>query len=365
MRKFIPQIEPWIDDSELKELKRVIKNTYVTESTLTLEFESLITNLTGCKYAIAMTNGTAALYCCLKALNIGVGDEVIVPNVTFIATSNSVLMANATPVFCDIDEKTFCIDPNKIEQLITPATKAIMPVHLYGQSADMDAIMKIAKKHNLKIIEDAAQGVGVKFNEKHVGNFGDMSILSFYGNKTITCGEGGVVLTNSKELRDAAYRFKNHGRLNKGTFTHESIGYNFSFTEMQAAIGISQLKKLSKIIQRKKEIHNLYCEKLSPLKEDLQAAYIDSRSQPVYWFTSFLTKQKQELKEFLKNRNIQTRDFFYPLHMQPCYSNFNFNTTYKISEKIFSQGISLPSSYNLTFEEQNYIVNSIFNFYKK
>ena len=144
MRKFIPQIEPWIDDSELKELKRVIKNTYVTESTLTLEFESLITNLTGCKYAIAMTNGTAALYCCLKALNIGVGDEVIVPNVTFIATSNSVLMANATPVFCDIDEKTFCIDPNKIEQLITPATKAIMPVHLYGQSADMDAIMKIA-----------------------------------------------------------------------------------------------------------------------------------------------------------------------------------------------------------------------------
>ena len=198
----IIQIEPWIDNEELDQLKRVIENTFVTEHELTKEFEFLIKDLTKSKYAVAMTNGTVALYCCLKALEIGKGDEVIVPDITFIASSNAVLMANAHPVLCDINQKTLCIDPNKIEDLITPFTKAIMPVHLYGQSADMDAIMEIASKYNLQVVEDAAQGVGVKFNGKHVGGFGEMGILSFYGNKTITCGEGGIVLTDSEELRD-------------------------------------------------------------------------------------------------------------------------------------------------------------------
>tara|TARA_R110000824_G_scaffold66016_8_gene171564 strand:+ start:1456 stop:2553 length:1098 start_codon:yes stop_codon:yes gene_type:complete len=365
MRKFIPQIEPWIDKSELKQLKRVIKNTYVTEHDLTKEFESLIKDLTKSKYAIAMTNGTVALYCCLKALNIEDGNEVIVPNMTFIASANSVLMANARPVFCDVDEKTLCIDPKKIENLITPSTKAIMPVHLYGQSADMERIIQIAEKYNLKVIEDAAQGVGVTFNGKHTGTFGEMGILSFYGNKTITCGEGGVVLTNCKKLRDKAYQLKNHGRLKKGTFTHETIGYNFSFTEMQAAIGISQIKKLSKIVERKKQIHQKYCHQLSPLKHQLKPIELDVRVDPVWWFTSFLTKHKDQLKQFLKEKGIQTRDFFYPLHMQPCYQHLNIGEDFPVSEKIFSQGISLPSSYNLTKKEQKYIINCIFNFYMK
>ena len=365
MRKFIPQIEPWIDKSELKQLKRVIKNTYVTEHDLTKEFESLIKDLTKSKYAIAMTNGTVALYCCLKALNIEDGNEVIVPNMTFVASANSVLMANARPVFCDVDEKTLCIDPKKIENLITPSTKAIMPVHLYGQSADMERIMQIAEKYNLKVIEDAAQGVGVAFNGKHTGTFGEMGILSFYGNKTITCGEGGVVLTNCKKLRDKAYQLKNHGRLKKGTFTHETIGYNFSFTEMQAAIGISQIKKLSKIVKRKKQIHQKYCHQLSPLKHQLRPIELDVRVDPVWWFTSFLTKEKDQLKQFLKEKGIQTRDFFYPLHMQECYQHLNIGKDFPVSEKIFSQGISLPSSYNLTKKEQKYIISCIFNFYMK
>jgi len=361
----IVQIEPWIDKSELKQLKRVIKNTYVTEHELTKEFESMIKDLTKSKYVISMTNGTVALYCCLKALGIGENDEVIVPNLTFIASANAVIMANAHPVFCDIDEETFCIDPKKIEALITPSTKAIMPVHLYGQSADMEAIMQVAEKHNLKVIEDAAQGVGVTFNGKHTGTFGEMGILSFYGNKTITCGEGGVVLTNCKELRDKVYQLKNHGRLQKGTFTHETIGYNFSFTEMQAAIGISQLHKLPKIIKRKKEIHREYCYQLSSLKHKLQPVGLDVRSHPVWWFTSFLTKHKDQLKQFLKEKGIQTRDFFYPLHMQPCYNHFNINNDFPVSEDIFSRGISLPSSYNLTSKEQKHVINSIFNFYIK
>lgn len=367
----IIQIEPWIDDEELEQLKRVVHNTFVTEHELTKEFESLIKDLTGSKYAVAITNGTAALYCCLKALDIGLGDEVIVPDMTFIASSNAVLMANARPILCDINHKTLCIDPNKIEELITPQTKAIMPVHLYGQSADMDAIMKIADKYNIKVIEDAAQGVGVKFNGKHVGSFGEMGILSFYGNKTITCGEGGVVLTDSEDLRNKVYQLKNHGRLTKGTFSHESVGFNFCFTEMQAAIGISQLNKLSRIIERKREIHQKYCEKLSslkfkiPIQDRLHPIELDPRTDPVWWFTSFLTRDKKELKEFLFKKDIQTREFFYPLHMQPCYNNMRFEGDFSVSKSMFSQGISLPSSYHLTEKDQDYVIDSILQFYNK
>jgi perosamine synthetase len=366
MRDFIPQIEPWIDGSELAQLKRVIDSTYVTEYKLTEEFENLIKDLTGAKYAISTTNGTAALFCCLKALNIGEGDEVIVPNITFIASANAVIMANATPVICEINNKNFCIDTNEIESLITNKTKAIMPVHLYGQSCDMESIQKIADKHNLKVIEDAAQGVGVQFNSKHVGTFGDLGILSFYGNKTITCGEGGVVLTGSKELRDRVYQLKNHGRLLKGKFEHESVGFNFAFTEMQAAIGISQLHKLQKIISRKKQIYDKYQDKFKHLKGKLDDIYVDSRCKPVWWFTSFLTSAKTQLKKYLSDKNIQTRDFFYPLHMQPCYNNeevvFKKNG-YQNSEKIYNTGISLPSSYILSDEEQDYIIDTILQFY--
>ena len=300
-------------------------------------------------------------------MDIGEGDEVIVPNVTFIASANSVIMAGATPVICEVNNQTFCIDPNQIQALITPRTKAIMPVHLYGQSCDMEQIKKIADSYNLKIIEDAAQGVGVKFNSKHVGTFGDLGILSFYGNKTITCGEGGVVLTESKELRDRVYQLKNHGRLLKGKFKHESIGFNFAFTEMQAAVGISQLHKLSRIIDRKKRIYDNYKDKLKHLKGKLDNVYVDPRCNPVWWFTSFLTDSKKQLKKYLAEKNIQTRGFFYPLHLQPCYNNkkviFSKNG-YRDSEQIYNKGISLPSAYILSDEEQDYIINTVIKFYE-
>lgn len=363
MRDFIPQIEPWIDEQELIQLKRVVDSTYVTENELTKEFEQKIIDLTGSKYAISMTNGTAALFCCLKSLGIGPGDEVIVPNITFVASSNAVLMTGATPIFCEISAKTLCISPDEILKLINKNTKAVMPVHLYGQSADMETICKIASENNIYVIEDAAQGVGVFFNSKHVGTFGDLGILSFYGNKTITCGEGGVVLTDSKKLRDECYKLKNHGRTTKGTFKHDYIGYNFSFTEMQAAIGISQLGKLEKIISRKAEIHKEYYEKLLPVSDKLKQIYLDPRTTPVWWFTSFLCDNKLKLKQYLLNKGIQTRDFFYPLHAQPCYDFMDIKQDFSLSEKVYEQGISLPSSYNLTYEEQQYIIDCILEFY--
>ena len=181
------------------------------------------------------------------------------PNITFIASANAVLLTGAKVVLVDVDPISACIDIRNIEKSITNNTKAIMPVHLYGISCEMDEILNIAKNNNILVIEDAAQGVGVKYKKKHVGNFGDLGVLSYYGNKTITTGEGGVVLSKSKSLRDKIYQLKNHGRIKKGSFIHETVGWNFSFTEMQAAIGIAQMNKLEKIIEKKELIFKQYC----------------------------------------------------------------------------------------------------------
>ncbi len=197
-KALIVQIEPWIDKSELRELERVIDSTFVVEHELTREFECMTEKLTGCNHAIAVCNGTMALFVGLKALGIGPGDEVIVPNFTFIASANAVILAGATPVLCEVREDSFCLDVAKAEQSVTPRTKSVMPVHLYGQSADMDEVMAFAKRHGLSVIEDAAEAIGVRFAGKHVGTFGDVGILSYYGNKTVTCGEGGMVLTNNE-----------------------------------------------------------------------------------------------------------------------------------------------------------------------
>lgn len=362
----INQIEPWIDNEELEQLKRVIDSTFVTEAELTKEFEEMTKKMTGSEYAIAMTNGTVATFCALKALNIGDGDEVIVPNMTFIASANAVIMAGAIPVLCDVYENTFCINVEEAELLISEKTKAIMPVHLYGQSADMLKIMSLSEKYNIKVIEDAAQGVGVKFLDKHVGTFGDVGILSYYGNKTITTGEGGMILTNDEKIAEKCYRLKNHGRINKGIFIHDEIGYNFSFTEMQAALGIAQMKKLSQVISKKEKINNLYINELKDIS-DLKPIFIDSRTSAVYWFTSFLCKNLDDFSNFLFKNKIQTRRFFLPLHLQPCYQKskikIRMNTKYPISKRIFNMGISLPSSYSLQQKQQIKIIKIIKDYY--
>jgi perosamine synthetase len=355
----ITQIEPWIDDAELVELRRVIESTFVVEDTLTREFEDRIMALTGAKHALAMCNGTMALFCCLKAAGIGADDEVIVPDMTFIATANAVLMAGATPVFCDVDHGTLCFDIASARKAITPKAKAIMPVHLYGQACDMDQIIPFAREHGLIVIEDAAQGIGVRFTGQHVGTFGEMGVLSFYGNKTITCGEGGIVLTNDGKLAQACYRLKNHGRDKKGVFVHEAVGYNFSFTEMQAAIGVSQMKKLDRILARKQAIYERYKAELSDIQE-IGWPFVDQRTQPVWWFTSIFVDDATKMGAYMREKQIQTRRFFYPLHKQPCYQDIGLaGRTYPESAWSYEHGISLPSSYSLTAADQGTVIATI------
>lgn len=369
----IIQIEPWIDEVEEDFLVDSIRTKYVTEHEYTSRFERQMENLTGAKYAVAMTNGTAALFCAFKALGLQPGDEVIVPNITFVATANAAIMAGLKPVLCEIERDYFCIDVEKASGLITERTKAIVPVHLYGQSANMDKVMAFAKKHNLFVVEDAAQGVGVMHKGQHVGTIGDIGILSFYGNKTITCGEGGVVITNNKELRDACYRLKNHGRDKKGIFIHQEIGFNFAFTEMQAAVGLAQMTKLNNVIIRKLMIHEKYVRELTGIPE-FQFCKINHEvtTQPVYWFTSALAERRQELQEYLSERGIGSRLFFYPMHQQPCYAGMkremgiqeNDPGQFHYSEFVYSRGISLPSSYNLTDEQQDRVIGAVKAFYE-
>lgn len=359
----IPQIQPWIDEQEWLEVRKVMESTYLTENRVTSEFEMAVTAITGAKHAIAVCNGTAALYCILRALSIGHGDEVIVPDMTFVATSNAVLMAGARPVFAPINAETLDFEMGVLPTLITTNTRAIIPVHLYGQTSDMDAVSNFANKYGLKIIEDAAQAIGVEFNGQHVGYFGEAGAISLYGNKTITCGEGGIIITNDDQLAEICRQLKNHGRSHRGTFIHEHIGFNFSWTEMQAAVGVAQLRKLPAIIKRKQNIYDRYTLSLSDITQ-LKIKTIDPRCKPVHWFTSFYAESRDELADYLSTCGIQTRLFFCPLHSQPCYSGWSSKEIdYSGSDEAYAKGISLPSSYILKDEEQAYIIDSIRSFY--
>ena len=361
MKKII-QIEPWINELELDELKKVVSSTFVTESNLNKEFEEITSHYTKSKYATTICNGTCALFCCLKALNIREGDEVIVPNLTFIATASAVILTGAKVRLVDVNPSTGCIDPISLLDAINSKTKAVIPVHLYGISCDMDAIKDIAKKNNIDVIEDAAQGVGVKYKNKHVGTFGEFGVLSYYGNKTITTGEGGMILTDNYELSKKVFMIKNHGREKKGTFLHETIGWNFSFTEMQAAVGISQMKKLDQIIKIKNNIFNFYKENIFNEKLFMRPVP-NSTTNPVHWFSNIHCSDAEDLEIYLKKNNIPTRRLFFPLNKQPCFKNNNHvvNTkdSFPSTEFAFKTILSLPSSILLDIEQKEFIVNVI------
>tara|TARA_B100001093_G_scaffold481389_1_gene512087 strand:- start:3476 stop:4564 length:1089 start_codon:yes stop_codon:yes gene_type:complete len=360
----IIQIQPWINWKEIIEIIKVVRSTFITEGKKTLELEKLTKDLTKSKYSIAYANGTLALYAALKSLKIGRGDEVIVPNLTFIATANAVIMAGAKPVFCEVEKENLGICPKRIKSLINNNTKAIIPVHLYGYPCKMDEILKISKEFKIKIIEDAAQGVGVHYKNKHVGTYGDIGVLSYYGNKTITTAEGGMILTQNEKIYKSCYRLKNHGRDKKGTFIHENIGYNFAFTDLQAAIGVAQMKKLNKIIRRKKRIFDMYFSELNSI-EEIEFYKINDQNNPVYWFSSIYINEKESLKEFLFSNGVQTRDFFYPLHLQPCYKNMDLNIkdNFDVSEKIFKNSLSLPSSVILKDKEIRRVIKLVKAFF--
>jgi len=335
------QIQPWIDDDDAEAVRRAVATTFVTEHDQTRLFEQALRDLTGARHAIAYANGTCGLFAILRALGIEAGDEVIVPDLTFVASANAVILAGAVPVFCDVDRDTMMLDPQGVAERISPRTRAIMPVHLYGLAADVESLRPLAEQHGLFIVEDAAQGVGVRLGGKHVGTAGHAGVLSFYGNKTLTTGEGGAILTNDDGLAEACCRLKNHGRLEKGVFIHEQIGFNFSFTDLQAALGVSQLARLDRIIAEKARIRARYEQKLGGL-DWLSFQRIPAGVEPVHWFTNVFCDNADQLAQSLEGQGIQTRRFFYPLHLQPCYRALN-PPICPASARLYETGLSLPS----------------------
>lgn len=360
--KTIPQIEPWIDETELEELSEVIKSTYITENQKTEQFLEGMRRIAGSPYAIATSNGTLAIVAALLASGIGPGDEVIVPDLTFIASSNAVRLIGATPIFCDVDRATGCLDLASAGNAITHRTKAIMPVHLYGQMVEMDALMEMAKARGLTVIEDAAEAFGITYRGRHAGTFGRFGTFSFFANKTITCGEGGVVLCGAAEDHARLYRIKNHGRDRKGIFVHESIGYNFCFTDLQAAIGVAQLRKFHQIMAGKQRVFDRYRANLGHLQA-VTLVVPPPHVRSNYWFNNILVADPTALGSYLQEQGIGSRRYFYPLHLQPCYADLGAAPCPN-SLWLYEHGLSLPSAPRLGDDDIDYVCDHVRHFFR-
>lgn len=362
----IPIYQPYIDSEELKTVAECIKSGWISsQGPYVKKFAEEFANYLGVKYAIPATSGTTALHLALAAIGIKSGDEVIMPDLTFVASANSVSYVGAKPVLVDVDQKNLTIDPLKIEEKITEKTKAIMVVHLYGQPAQMDKIIKIANKYKLKIIEDAAEALGAEFKGAKVGTIGEVGCFSFYGNKIITTGEGGMVTTNDKKIAENIIFLNNHARANgKSYYFHSEVGFNYRMTALQAAFGLAQMKKIKKILEKKAVGARFYKNKLQKLS-DLTLVDSPSWGKSVFWlYTIFCKNEKQrnDLSVYLARAGIETRPVFYPLHLLPPYKE---KAGYPVSENLAQGGLSLPSSPLLTISELNYITDKILAFFKK
>lgn len=356
----INQIEPWICKNEIETVSECISSTFVTEGKYTKIFEEKIQNLHRCSFQpVAYCNATAAIYASLKVLGIKNNQEVIIPALTFVATANAVIMAGGVPVCVDIDD-FFNLDLKAVKEAINSNTFAVMPVHLYGHFTNVESLRTICDDNKLMLIEDASQGVGVSNSDGiFAGTVGDIGVLSFYGNKFITSAQGGMIISKDPLVLSKLRQFKNHGRVNKGTFWHEEIGLNFCTSDLNSSLGVAQLERFEEIKARKKTIFDTYKKHLSNnkfLKLDMLP-----HEHPCYWFVSVFTDAADHLNEYLTNMGIQSRRAFPPLSMQPCYKDTNqikFTTDIN-ARALYSRYLSLPSSATLCDEDILKICNAL------
>lgn len=351
----IPLLRPYFDSEELEEIRKVLDSGWVSQGPKVKEFENKVEEYLGVRYAIAVNNCTATLHLSLLSLEIGKSDEVLVGDYTFPATGHAVLYCGATPIFVDIDSKTYNINPESIEEKITEKTKVIIPVHTFGQPAQMDKIIKIANQYDLMIIEDAACAFGSKYKDDFVGTLGNIGCFSFHARKGITTGEGGMVVTNDKKLAEKIRHLSVFGmqsawdREQAGfiipTFT--DVGYNYKMSDITAAIGVAQLRKLDKIIEKKRELAKYYDEKLKEI-ELIKSPFVSKDAKHVYQsYVALLDKSidRNKLIEKLGKVDIQTQIGTYASHIQPVYHS---KDNCPNSLDIFNRALALPMYYNLT-----------------
>jgi len=350
---------PDITEKEIEAVVEVLRTPNLSLGPKLPQFEQAFAEYIGRKHAIAVNSGTSGLFLCMRALGIGPGDEVITTPFTFIATSNSVMMAGAKPVFVDIDPLTLNIDPDRIEAAITDKTKAILPVEVFGNPAGFDRICQIAQKHNLPVIEDSCEALGSALNSRKVGTFGTMSLFAFYPNKQITTGEGGMILTDNEQLADICFSLRNQGRgKNAGWLSHERLGYNYRLSDINCALGIVQLSRIEEIKAKRKQVAAWYQQLL--VDDGRLAVPTEQPGCDISWFVfvvqlseDYSIEQRNAVLQALLDDGIQVSNYFAPVHLQPFmvekygYKKGDFPVTDLVSERT----IALPFYNNLTKDQ--------------
>ena len=355
MRKVIPVAEPWITDLERKYVAEAI-----TDLTYIPRFEQAFAEYVGRRYAVSLPSCTSAIHLSLAALGIGKGDEVIVPDITWIGSSAPITYVGATPVFCDVDPHTWCIDIEALKIAITPRTKAIIAVDLYGGMPDYDKLIKLAIQHGIHVIEDAAEAVGSEYHGKKAGSFGGTSCFSFHGSKTLSCGEGGMLVTDNTTVYDRVLFLRDHGRTGT-SFYNEEVAFKYKMSSVQTGLGLAQLERIEELVDKKRQIFKWYHDRLNnnPLVEQMNIEMNGCKNS--YWMTTVVLRKEKntnEVTQMLAKHNIHTRPFFYKLS-----SLLAYNEGFVALEKYYGtkqiNGFNLPSGLMMTEEEVDYVCDRL------
>lgn len=364
--KRIPVAAPVLDGNVKQYVLDCIDSTWISSSGKYLEkFEASFASFCNVKHAIAVNNGTTAIHLALVAMGIGEGDEVIVPTLTYIASANAVKYCNATPVFVDSEADTFNLDPLKLEEKITPRTKAIMVVHLYGHPVDMDAINEISAKHGIPVIEDAAEALGAEYKGRKTGQLGKCATFSFFGNKIVTTGEGGMVTTDDDELAARLRLFRGQGMDPQRRYWFPVIGFNYRMTNVAAAIGVSQMERIETALDRRKTLANWYDAALAPLDNFIIRPLTKERVRHSFWMYTILLRDsdaatRDRLMAFLDEKGIETRPVFYPMHVLPPYQEDA--SGFPVAERLAGTGVNLPTHELVTQEDVAHIAANLREF---
>lgn len=360
----LPVAEPSLGGNEMKYLADCIDTLWISSQGDYIDrFQAAFTAYHGAGLAMCTSSGTTALHLALKAMDIGPGDEVIVPNTTFGASANVVIHTGATPVFVDIEPLFWTLDPAKLEAAITPRTRAIMPVHLYGHPCDMDAIMAIARKHDLKVIEDCAESLGTEYRGEKVGLIGDVGCFSFFANKVITTGEGGMVLCKDQALMARMAQLRDHGMTKQRRYWHVEAGFNYRMTNLQAALGLAQMERIEDFLAQREALVARYNERLAGIR-GIRTPRTASWAKNIHWLYSIevdadvLGFDRDFLAEALQRAGIDTRPVFPPLHVQPAFGSAAPGL-FPVSERFAVDGLSLPTSNALTIESADLVCDAI------
>jgi perosamine synthetase len=364
-RAIIPVCEPTLGGNELKYVQQAVETNWISSAgSFIHDFEAKFAEQCSARYGIACANGTVAMHLALAALGLEPGDEVIVPTFTMIATINAVTYCGATPVLVDSERDYWQMDVEQVAAKITPRTKAIIPVHIYGHPVDMDPLMELARAHGITVIEDAAESHGAEYKGRRTGSLGDAAGFSFYGNKIITTGEGGMITTNDREMAKLCWNLRDHAFSTDRHFWHKFVGFNYRMTNLQAAVGLAQVEQLDGFVEARRQHaadYSARLENVPGLTTPPQAEW----AKNVYWMYGLLVNKQEygmnrdELRQVLADNGIETRTFFIPMHCQPIYWNDFKGQRYPVAEQLCRDGFYLPSASSLTLDEIEYITQVI------